>query len=58
MVNDPLGFGSEDLTTLFGSNEQQMSKYEAIDEYFVPMGTNLSGVFATGDIDRGAALVV
>ena len=53
-----LGFDPEDLPTLFDSNELQVTKWGTIKADFDTMETNLSGVFAAGDIVRGASLVV
>ena len=58
MVIKSLGFDPEDLPTLFGSPELQVSKWGTIKNNFDTMETNLSGVFAAGDIVRGASLVV
>ena len=48
----------EDLPTLFGSNELQVTKWGTIKTDFDTMETNIKGVFAAGDIVRGASLVV
>ena len=58
MVIKALGFDPEDLPKLFGSKELQISKWGTIKADFDTMETNLSGVFAAGDIVRGASLVV
>ena len=58
MVIKSLGFDPEDLPILFGSPELQVSKWGTIKNNFDTMETNLSGVFAAGDIVRGASLVV
>ena len=58
MVIKALGFDPEDLPTLFDSNELQVTKWGTIKTDFDTMETNLSGVFAAGDIIRGASLVV
>src|SRR5210317_1559314 len=58
MVIKALGFDPEDLPTLFDSNELQVTKWGTIKADFDSMETNLSGVFAAGDIVRGASLVV
>ena len=58
MVIKALGFDPEDLPTLFDSNELQVTKWGTIKTDFDTMETNLSGVFAAGDIVRGASLVV
>jgi glutamate synthase (NADPH/NADH) small chain len=58
MVIKALGFDPEDLPTLFDSNELQVTKWGTIKTDFDTMETNLPGVFAAGDIIRGASLVV
>ncbi len=58
MVIKALGFDPEDLPNLFGSKELQVSKWGTIKTDFDTMETNLKGVFAAGDIVRGASLVV
>ena len=58
MVIKSLGFDPDDLPTLFGSPELHVSKWGTIKNNFDTMETNLSGVFAAGDIVRGASLVV
>ena len=58
MVNKALGFDPEDLPNLFGSKDLQVSRWGTIKTDFDTMETNLPGVFAAGDIIRGASLVV
>jgi len=58
MVIKALGFDPEDLPNLFDSNELQVTKWGTVKTDFDTMETNLSGVFAAGDIVRGASLVV
>ena len=58
MVIKALGFDPEDLPTLFGSQDLQVTKWGTIKTDFYTMETNLKGVFAAGDIIRGASLVV
>ena len=41
-----------------GSNELKVTKWGTVKTDFDTMETNLSGVFAAGDIIRGASLVV
>jgi glutamate synthase (NADPH/NADH) small chain len=58
MVIKALGFDPEDLPRLFESNELQVTRWGTIKTDFDTMETNLKGVFAAGDIIRGASLVV
>jgi len=58
MVIKALGFDPEDLPTLFETQELQVSKWGTIKTDFDTMETNLKGIFAAGDIVRGASLVV
>ena len=58
MVIKALGFDPENLPKLFGSEDLQVSRWGTIKTNFDTMETNLPGVFAAGDIVRGASLVV
>ena len=58
MVIKALGFDPENLPHLFDSKELQVTKWGTIKTDFDTMETNLKGVFAAGDIVRGASLVV
>jgi glutamate synthase (NADPH) small chain len=58
MVIKALGFNPENLPQLFESQELQVTKWGTIKADFDTMETNLKGVFAAGDIVRGASLVV
>jgi len=58
MVINALGFDPENLPKLFNSPDLSISKLGTIKINFKTMETNLSGVFAAGDIVRGASLVV
>ena len=58
MAIKALGFDPENLPTLFESQELEVSKWGTIKTDFDTMETNLKGVFAAGDIVRGASLVV
>ena len=58
MVIKALGFDPEDLPSLFDTKELQVTKWGTIKTDFDTMETNLKGVFAAGDIVRGASLVV
>jgi len=53
-----LGFDPEDLPTLFDAPELQVTKWGTVRINHRSMMTNLDGVFAAGDIVRGASLVV
>ena len=58
MVIKALGFDPEDLPNLFGSKNLSITKWGTLKTNFDTMETNLPGVFAAGDIIRGASLVV
>ena len=58
MVIKALGFDPEDLPTLFDAPELQTTRWGTVKIDFRSMMTNLDGVFAAGDIARGASLVV
>ncbi len=58
MVIKALGFDPENLPLLFDAQELQVTKWGTIKTDFETMETNLKGVFAAGDIIRGASLVV
>ena len=58
MVIKALGFDPENLPKLFDSKDLQITKWGTIKVDFETMETNLPGVFAAGDIVRGASLVV
>ena len=58
LVIKALGFDPEDLPAMFGAPELAVSKWGTIDIDWRSMMTNLPGVFAAGDIVRGASLVV
>jgi len=53
-----LGFDPEDLPTLFDAPELQVTEWGTVRINHRTMMTNLDGVFAAGDIVRGASLVV
>ena len=58
MIIKALGFDPEDLPNLFGAEDLKVTKWGTLKTNFDTMETNLSGVFAAGDIIRGASLVV
>ncbi len=58
MVIKALGFDPEDLPNLFDAKELQVTKWGTVKADFDTMETSLKGVFAAGDIVRGASLVV
>ena len=58
MVIKALGFDPENLPKLFNSDELQVTKWGTLKVDFDTMESNLPGVFAAGDIVRGASLVV
>ena len=58
IVIKSLGFDPEDLPKLFENDDLQVSKWGTIKTDFETLETNVPGVFAAGDIVRGASLVV
>ena len=58
LVIKSLGFDPENLPKLFSSDSLAVSKWGTIKINLQTMQTNLDGVFAAGDIVRGASLVV
>ena len=58
MVIKALGFDPENLPKLFNSKDLQITRWGTLKTNFDTMETNLPGVFAAGDIVRGASLVV
>jgi glutamate synthase (NADPH/NADH) small chain len=58
MVIKALGFDPENLPKLFNHPELLVSKWGTIKINLKSMETNIKGVFAAGDIVRGASLVV
>ena len=58
MVIKSLGFDPEDLPNLFGNSNLKVTQWGTIKADFDTLQTNLDGVFAAGDIVRGASLVV
>lgn len=58
LVIKALGFDAEDLPRLFGAPELGVSRWGTVRVDHSRMMTSLDGVFAAGDIVRGASLVV
>jgi len=58
LVVKALGFEPEDLPKLWGVEELAVTRWGTIRADFRTHATSLSGVFAVGDIVRGASLVV
>ncbi len=58
LVIKALGFEPEDLPKLWGVNELEVTRWGTIKADFRTHETSLDGVYAVGDIVRGASLVV
>jgi len=58
LVITALGFEAEDLPVLFGAPDLNVTRWGTIRVDHTTQMTNLEGVFAIGDIVRGASLVV
>ena len=58
LVIKSLGFDPENLPKLFNAEEVVISQWGTIKINLKTMQTNLDGIFAAGDIVRGASLVV
>ena len=58
LVVKALGFDPEDLPTLFGARELGVTRWGTLRTDGKTMMTSIDGVFAAGDIVRGASLVV
>jgi glutamate synthase (NADPH/NADH) small chain len=58
LVIKALGFDPEDLPKLFGAEELSVTRWGTLRVDHRTMQTSLDGVFAAGDIVRGASLVV
>lgn len=58
LVIKALGFEPEDLPTLWGAPELAVTRWGTIKADFATKETSLPGVYAVGDIVRGASLVV
>ena len=58
LVIKALGFSPEDLPTLWGAPELEVTRWGTVKAEFTTGRTALPGVYAVGDIVRGASLVV
>ena len=58
LVIQALGFSPEDIPTLWGVPELEVTRWGTIKAEFTTGQTSLEGVYAAGDIVRGASLVV
>ena len=58
LVIKALGFEPEDLPKLWGVDGLEVTRWGTVKADFRTHGTSLDGVFAVGDIVRGASLVV
>ena len=58
LVIEALGFDPEDLPHLFGEPELGVTRWGTLKIDYRTLMTNMDGVFAGGDIARGASLVV
>ena len=58
IVIEALGFDPEDLPSLFKEKDLPVTKWGTIKTSFSTLMTEIEGVFAAGDIARGASLVV
>jgi len=58
LVIKALGFDPEDLPTAFGAPDLPVTRWGTLRIDHKTMMTGLDGVFAAGDIVRGASLVV
>mmetsp|Transcript_27053 Transcript_27053/g.49190 ORF Transcript_27053/g.49190 Transcript_27053/m.49190 type:complete len:474 (-) Transcript_27053:70-1491(-) len=58
LVIKALGFEPEDLPTLWDQPELEVTRWGTVKAQFTTGATDLEGVYAVGDIVRGASLVV
>jgi len=58
LVIKALGFEAEDLPTLWGQPDLPVTRWGTIKAEFTTGATEMDGVYAVGDIVRGASLVV
>ncbi|MBB5684017.1 NAD(P)-dependent oxidoreductase [Sphingobium boeckii] len=58
LVIKALGYDAEDLPHMFGADDLSVTRWGTLRVDHKSMQTNIEGVFAAGDIVRGASLVV
>ena len=58
LVIEALGFDPEDLPQMFGAGDLAVTRWGTVKAPAGRLSTSLAGVFAAGDIVRGASLVV
>jgi glutamate synthase (NADPH/NADH) small chain len=58
LVIEALGFDPEDLPAQFGAADLEVTRWSTLKIHHRSMMTSIEGVFAAGDIVRGASLVV
>ncbi|MGJ8582943.1 MAG: NAD(P)-dependent oxidoreductase [Marinosulfonomonas sp.] len=58
LVVKALGFSPEDLPTLWGVSGLEVTRWGTVTADYVTHETSIEGVYACGDIQRGASLVV
>ncbi|MDX1975621.1 MAG: NAD(P)-dependent oxidoreductase [Rickettsiales bacterium] len=58
IVIKALGFDPEDVASMFGQKDLAVTQHGTLDVHRKTLMTSLPGVFAAGDIVRGASLVV
>ena len=58
MVIEALGFEPENLPVMFNESSLNVTKWGTLKVDYKNLMTSLDGVFAAGDIVRGASLVV
>ena len=58
LIIEALGFEPENIPKMFNVNELAVTKWGTLKINYKNMMTNIDGVFAAGDIVRGASLVV
>jgi glutamate synthase (NADPH/NADH) small chain len=58
LVVKALGFEPEDLPALWGTDGLEVTRWGTVKASFTTGETSLPGVYAAGDIVRGASLVV